>query len=350
MVRVPILSWRVPRNDRALSRRRFLIQVGVIACFVLAWSVQPLWAGQFTEIVAFGDSLTDTGNAFAKSGNTRPDPNYYYQGRWSNGPIWVERLASLLGVPNPTPSLLGGTNNAWPGAETGLTGVSVFGTPNLGNQITNYLGSHSTLNAGQLIVVWGGGNDFGFAGQTDPSVPVANLSQEITMLTQHGGKYFLVPNLLPIGEEPLFKQMGPEAEARFNLLASQFNSLLAAELTRLERTLGITIFRFDVASLFEQIFNDPVAFGFIFTNVTEQAKSGGFGQPGTVVPNPDQYLWWDGGHPTRVANQIIGDRALGAMFSFAVAAPASVPSGTPSTSSSPPGTRLGTSTSTTRAR
>src|SRR5216683_567941 len=94
MVRVPILSWRVPRNDRALSRRRFLIQVGVIACFVLAWSVQPLWAGQFTEIVAFGDSLTDTGNAFAKSGNTRPDPNYYYQGRWSNGPIWVERLAS----------------------------------------------------------------------------------------------------------------------------------------------------------------------------------------------------------------------------------------------------------------
>src|SRR5207249_700295 len=95
----------------------------------------------------------------AKSGNRFPDPNYYYQGRFSNGPVWVERMASQLGVPTPTASLLGGTNNAWAGAATGLNGSS--GTaPNIGRQITNYLGSHSTLNAGQLIVVWGGANDF----------------------------------------------------------------------------------------------------------------------------------------------------------------------------------------------
>jgi hypothetical protein len=64
----------------------------------MAWSVPPLWAGPFREIVVFGDSETDTGNFFAANG--WPDPNYYYQGRWSNGPVWVERLAARLGVPD----------------------------------------------------------------------------------------------------------------------------------------------------------------------------------------------------------------------------------------------------------
>src|SRR5438067_11674198 len=73
-----------------------------------AWSAQPLWADLFTEIVAFGDSLTDTGNYFTRANNTAPDPGTYYQGRWSNGPVWVERLAADLGVPAPTASLLGG--------------------------------------------------------------------------------------------------------------------------------------------------------------------------------------------------------------------------------------------------
>lgn len=216
MIRTPIPFRRVRVAERALYPPRFLIQIGVIACFVLACLAPPLCAQRFTEIVAFGDSGTDTGNFFANTGKTRPDPNYYYQGRWSNGPVWVERLASNLGVPNPTPSLLGGTNNAWAGAETGLTGVSFAGVPNIGSQITKYLSNHSMLNPGQLIVVWGGINDLAFAGQTDPSIPVSNLSKEITVLAEHGGKYFLVANLLPLGEFPVLKQMGPEVEARFN--------------------------------------------------------------------------------------------------------------------------------------
>jgi hypothetical protein len=100
--RTPIASWRVILGERAWSRR-----VGVILYFVLAWFTQPLWAGQFKEIVVFGESSADTGNVFAATGNTFPDPNYYFQGRWSNGPMWPERLASNLGVPDPTPSLLG---------------------------------------------------------------------------------------------------------------------------------------------------------------------------------------------------------------------------------------------------
>jgi len=139
------------------------------------------------------------------------------------------------------------------------------------------------------------------------------------MLAQHGGTSFLVPNLPPLGELPTLKSRGPQVEAQFNLLASQFNSLLAADLATLATTLGITIYPFDDATLVEQMLNTPAAFG--FTDVTHQAKSGGPGSPGTVVPNPDQYLFWDGLHPTRVAHQFTGDAAFAA-----IAAPVPEPS------------------------
>src|SRR5436190_1992927 len=82
-------------------------------------AVTPCWAGQITQIVVFGDSLSDTGNVYAATGQQQPDPNSYYMGRRSNGPVWVERLAVRLGIAPPTPSLLGGSNNAFIGATTG---------------------------------------------------------------------------------------------------------------------------------------------------------------------------------------------------------------------------------------
>jgi outer membrane lipase/esterase len=290
-------------------------------CLVLAWFVPPLRAGQFREMVVFGDSTLETGNVFAHSGNTFPDPNSYYQGRWSNGPVWVERLASNLGVPVPTASLLGGTNYGWGGAGTGLG--SYNGVPNAASQIIDYLGSHEKLDAGQLFVVEGGYNDFG---HTDPSISVTNLAYEIAMLAEDGGKYFLVPNLIAGIDAPWYPYGDPETVLETKLFGIQFNKLVPAELTELETTLGIKIFRFDLESLTREIVHDPAAFS--FTNLTDPAKSGDIGGPGTAVSNPDQYMFWDWAHPTTAWHQIMGDRALGAMFSFTVAAPSSVTPGT----------------------
>src|SRR4051794_25936876 len=89
--------------------------------FVACALATPLQAGQFTQIVAFGDSLTDTGNLYAVT-QTSPSgpfpPSPYYEGRFSNGPVWVEWLALQLGVPAPRPFVTGGTNYAFGGAET----------------------------------------------------------------------------------------------------------------------------------------------------------------------------------------------------------------------------------------
>ena len=77
--------------------------------------------GEITGIVAFGDSLSDTGNTFLAAG-IPPAP--YYQGHYSNGPIWLEYLAGRLGVAAPLPSLAGGTDNAWGGIRPAMDCLS----------------------------------------------------------------------------------------------------------------------------------------------------------------------------------------------------------------------------------
>ena len=96
----------------------------------------PVRAGMITGIISFGDSLSDVGNTYLAAGIPQSPP--YYQGHYSNGPIWLEYLASKLGVAAPAPSLAGGLDNAWGGAQTG-DGLSFMGTPNIGIQISTYL-------------------------------------------------------------------------------------------------------------------------------------------------------------------------------------------------------------------
>ena len=49
--------------------------------------------------------------------NTFPAPSLYSDGRFSNGPLWVERLAELQGDAPLAASLAGGNNYAFNGAR-----------------------------------------------------------------------------------------------------------------------------------------------------------------------------------------------------------------------------------------
>ena len=66
-------------------------------------------AASFKALYAFGDSLTDAGNAAALSDQFPLSPPY--AGRFSNGAVAAEYLAALMGVPGG-PSSSGGTNFA----------------------------------------------------------------------------------------------------------------------------------------------------------------------------------------------------------------------------------------------
>jgi phospholipase/lecithinase/hemolysin len=268
------------------------------------------WAG-FTQVVAFGDSLIDTGNVFAATGNP---PAPYFDGRYSNGPVWVEYLAGRLGIAAPTPSLTGGTDYAWGGADTG-TGLSTAGTLNVNSQVADFLSAH-TLGANQLVVIDGGANDFLNAGKTDPSVPVANLAAAITALADAGGRTFIVQNLPQLGEIPATAGLSQAQRDALDQLSLAYDSLLGRTLDQLHSSLGVTIGQVDLNGFLTDVRANPSSYG--FTNTTTSALGDG-------VLTGDGYLFWDAVHPTTAADKFIGDLAFasvvpepGGMVLFAI--------------------------------
>jgi thermolabile hemolysin len=274
--------------------------VALVVAVVLAVAVSSQALGALPGVLTiFGDSLSDTGNTNNLTFGLSPGSSYY-NGRYSNGPVWDEILSSDLGLAAVTYSRASssGRDYAYGGAEVG-TGSSFsfpFSIPRTGAQISTYLGQH-TPAANELFVLWGGANNFLNSASTDPMSVVNSLGSEITSLASAGAKRFLVPNLPRLGETPRFR--GTSNETVYNNLSLTFDSDLAAQLNTLAASLNVTIQPLDIQTLFDQALSEPGAFG--LSNTTSQAISG--------VPNPDQYLFWDDVHPTRVMHSILGNVA-----------------------------------------
>ena len=113
---------------------------------------------QFTDLWIFGDSFSDQDNVLAATGAIPFSPPYF-EGRFSDGPVWISHLADGLGLPNPVASLNGGQNFAVGEAQTG-PGESTLGpVPNVGSQIATFKQSGRTVLPTELVVVWAGYND-----------------------------------------------------------------------------------------------------------------------------------------------------------------------------------------------
>lgn len=271
-------------------------------CFVVAVLVTTLLCAAshaYDRLIVFGDSLSDVGNTYSLTGGANPPSPPYFAGRTSNGPVWVEYFAPRLGIPVPTASRLDGTN-ATNYAYHGASVVGGSAVPSIANQVTTYL-SGNTPDPDDLFVYWGGTNDF-LAGQLNATVPATAAADQVASLAAAGAKNILVLNLPPLGETPAVRN-DPFRRAFANLLATTFNQTLASELAELRATLpsDVTIMEIDVHGLFNQIFANPASFG--LTNVTSPALT--LTPTPVVVPNPEQYLFWDTGHPTTAAHAIL---------------------------------------------
>ena len=297
-----------------------------------ASSTDPFIHERLTRSVTFSDSLSDTGNLFSVSGfppTTIVDPSTgipsdgYFQGRFANGPVWIEYFIETLELSPSSglPSNFGGTNYSWGGAETG-DDISTRGTPNIGSQIGIFYGNVSNGNAipldpDALIVLWAGANDYVNNPTNQNHVAaqdlVGNIRRHIEDLIALGGKNFLVPNMPALGQLPRF--VNTESELQFDNLSSQFNEELSVALEDLEAVHDIVIFRFNVFDLVLQMVNNPSVFG--FENVTDTAKSI-VGEDsstffyGSVVDNPEKYMFFDDVHPTTRTHEILGDFAFNA--------------------------------------
>jgi phospholipase/lecithinase/hemolysin len=180
--------------------------------------------------VLFGDSVTDTGNVYRLTSHTVPPVPPYYQGRFSDGPNWVDQLADL-----------DKSNYAYGGATTDntVTSYSISGTfiiPEVRQQIGLYFNdtANSTISFEKtLYIIWAGVNDFIYNPSTPISSIVNSLINRVQDLLGMGPKNVLVFNILPAQAMPLMN--------RFNqtllimAITSLANSLLQTSIGSIQR-------------------------------------------------------------------------------------------------------------------
>src|SRR5262245_35224175 len=133
------------------------IRAATVAVIVLGLIEARAAAIPYSNLVIFGDSLSDVSNIASATGGVYPGP-YYYQNRFSNGSVYTEELAAGLGLPSISPSTAGGSDYAYGGAQTsGTGGLNGLFIKDVDEQVAQFLGAH-TPDPHALFVVFSGAN------------------------------------------------------------------------------------------------------------------------------------------------------------------------------------------------
>ncbi|MBL8087195.1 MAG: SGNH/GDSL hydrolase family protein [Chthonomonas sp.] len=277
--------------------RRIFVAVAVL---VAAVSSQA----QIKKVVIFGDSLSDVGNTNSVTFGFAPGSGYW-SGRFSNGPVWIERFSTRFHLGSVVRSQANGWNYAFGGAKTGSGYVSLV-IANCATQVSRYL-SRTSPAATDLFVLWIGGNDY-LDGATNWTTAINNIGSDITRLASAGARLILVPNLPPLGLIPRY--VGGANQNAMTNLTTGHNAALAARIALLRSLYpATTMVLLDIEQKLKDIVMSPQAYG--FTNVTSQAM-------GLSGINPDAYLFWDDVHPTRRAHELLGQLAGKALAEYMV--------------------------------
>ena len=296
-----------------------------VAIFLATPILVNAQAPVFTQVIVFGDSLSDDGNIAHRArdlvGFSYPSSNFNYSDyRFTDDTntspaanlyvgTWHEQLEkTFLGLAVAKNSLDGGTDYAFGGATTkdGTQDRTIINNPfpfgggdftitidNMGKQINDYLASHAA-DANALYILWGGGNDLFDDHSAQSVIDTANrVGGLIVRLANAGARNFLVPNVPPLGAVP--NSFGDPTRVLALDYASaiyrdHLNSVIASTKSGLHGS-GITIqvYPFDVWLDVIRVLGQPAHYNFVNTIDSAQGASG---------VNPDQYLFWDDIHPT----------------------------------------------------
>lgn len=295
----------------------------VVAAAALSLSVlaaAPALASPFTALYAFGDSLSDAGNIYVATGGAIPG-SPYYQGRFSNGPNWIDTLSAAYGLGPVTPSLANGNNFAFGDATTGnAVPGAVPGIPDINQQVGAFTArTGGSAPSSALYTVWIGGNDVAnalaaIAGNT-LTVPAAitavqaaagDAATAVATLANEGAKSFVVPLVPDLGQTPNvtdFPPLVPLASA----LSEAFNAALVAAIATDTAGKTLDLHYLDAYALIDAAVASPGTFG--LTNATQRCYIGSLLGGGTVCATPDTYLFWDGDHPTTTVHTLVAGYA-----------------------------------------
>jgi len=260
----------------------------ILALFLSVFLIfsTAILAHAYSSILAFGDSLSDNGNA-----------DGFGITRFSNGPVWVEYLAgpTHLNVPLFDMAFGGATT----GYDNPAAGLAYTG---LNWQVGYYLNTlHGPISSNTLVTVWAGANDL-FQGRSYAAA-ADNVALALMNLATAGFQNFLVMGLPNIGATPGFK--GTPAAPLATAWSQAFNLDLAAELAGLQLAFpGDHFYTLNTYDLLNNVIANPGMYG--FDNVTGMWLTRPAGDTGT-------YLFWDSVHPTTEAHSMLANYAAAAV-------------------------------------
>ena len=284
-------------------------------------------SGPYSTIYAFGDSLSDAGNIATATLGVLPSAPYA-GGEFSNGPVWVQDLATDLGLPEPQPSLRGGTDFAYGGAETGQEGLHTQTPADLPSQFVQFAATNPAPQPDALYTLSIGANDVSDAVSaypTDPAAATADISQAvgnevgfIAALAADGARNFAILNVPDLGVTPTETAKGPATAGLATSLSALYDADLSAALRSLTTTLPLNIHLVDTFDLLDQAVAAPASFG--LTNVTQPVWTGTYDDPASGTLNAAGaagagYLFFDGLHPTATGHDLLASAALNSLQS-----------------------------------
>ena len=296
---------------------RHLRLLGVVLVIFLLGFAGSASAQSFSNVVVFGDSLSDSGNAAAAlrlppgtSFTTNPDP------------VWAEIVAGAFGASGKNP-LAGGSNYAFGGAcMNPATPCDFDDAPT----VTEQIGQHLSLRGGRLdpnalYTIWGGLNDIADSALSDPLNALGHVlaaadvnAAQIRRLREAGARHVVVFNMPDASLAPFAVAQGPVAQAGLSALVAEYNKKLYAGIRENEQ--GVVPINIHVA--LTALAANPGRYG--LTNVTGtacgtpnagsalsiQCGPAGSPFPVTYAPGANQtYLFADRSHPSGAVHAML---------------------------------------------
>ena len=139
---------------------------------------------------------------------------------------------------------------------------------------------------------------------------VLDISSVVNDIFANGGQHLLLANLPNVGLVPRVQELGAAAIGAGLFLSSQINagidSIIAGQLAA-----GRDVMKLDIFGLLNGVVANAPALG--FTNTNGRCYGGDdltFLTVSAPCGNPEEYVFWDGIHPTARVHEILGNAAF----------------------------------------
>ncbi|MBL7481553.1 SGNH/GDSL hydrolase family protein [Legionella bononiensis] len=228
---------------------------------------------RFDTMVTFGDSMSDNGNLYRFLWYQIPISPPYFEGHFSNGPVWIEQLFESY---YPYGNLDGFQNYAVGGAGAVLSykeKLPITLTMELNDYLYwNTYGKKET----SLYAIWIGANNYLNGPTNVESITdsvVDAIGGVVERIISHGGDKFFIANIPDLGQVPQAKEMG--TQSLLTELVQTHNRKLAVKVEELRlKYPEVTLVYFDVYAFFNEAMAHASDFGFV--NMTDPCYLGSY--------------------------------------------------------------------------